>query len=368
MPLFQKQENRIIGVDIGTSSIKLIELQKNTEGTFSLITYGMVERFNHDVKLGEKEDPMLIARTIKLITEKGGFTVKQATAALPTFLVFTSLISLPQMSKDELDSAIRWEAKKIIPLPLEDIVLDYKMVNQIAEKGGLSFGKKKPEHDKEDLKILLTGAGKETVQKYSDIFLHSGLTLTSLETEMFALSRALVGNDPGEIMIVEIGASITDIIVVESGVPFLGRSIETGGHALTRAIMSSLNINEKRAEQLKRDVGITTGENSGAGEVPNLLKETVEPIVHEIRYTIDLYKSHSVTPSPKATGNIEKIILTGGTALMPGLREHIATALDMRVILGDPWVHVKYQDDLKTILAQIGPKFSVVIGLAMRET
>ncbi len=364
------KDAHMIGIDVGTSSVKLVELKKSKEGTYSLVTYGFVEHVEHNIR-GDAKDTAMLAHVIKRITEKAGCSTTLATAALPTYSVFTSLISLPIMSKDELESAIHWEAKKIIPLPLEEITLDYKILNPEIAKGGSASGKKKEEEVKEadTFKVLITGAAKETVQRYTDIFEQCGLTLTSLETEMFAISRSLVGSDPAEVMIVEIGATITDIIVVENGIPFIGRTIETGGAAMTRAIMNSLHINDKRAEQLKRDIGVSGMEQAGegGGGVPDILKGTLEPLIHEIRYTMDQYKSLSVRPSKQATGTIEKIILTGGSSLLPGLAEYLSKALDMRVILGDPWAGVTYPADLKPILNTIGTKFSVAIGLAMRE-
>ena len=102
--------------------------------------------------------------------------------------------------------------------------------------------------------------------------------------------------------------------------------------------------------------------------MPAILKETLEPIVHEIRYTIDLYKNHPVTPTGKGTGSLEKIILTGGAALLPGIVDYLSKELDIRVILGDPWAGVQYPSDLKPVLSSLGPKFSVAIGLALRES
>lgn len=374
MSLFGKKSESVIGVDVGTSSIKLIELEPQANGTAQLVTYGFVEHTARDVRGIGKDEAPSVAQTIKLICEKSQTTSLSATAALPTYVVFTSLISLPPMSKEELDSAIHWEAKKIIPLPLEDIILDYKILSseQKPSNSGLAFLKKEKQEagtiEPQDYKILITGAAKETVQVYTDIFQKSGLSLVSLETEMFALSRALVGNEPGEIMIVEVGAAVTDIIIVQDGVPFLGRSIETGGNALTRAIMNSLHINEKRAEQLKRDIGVTLPGGQDGGGVPAILRETLEPILHEIRYTLNLYKNHSVTPSPSATGVVDKIILTGGSALLPNFAAYLSQALDIRVIIGDPWAHITYPEDLKSLLAGLGPKFSVAIGLALRGT
>lgn len=372
MPLFEKKETSILGIDIGTSSIKVIEVDRTKDG-HRLMTYGFVEDFHRDLRNLGKEDARMTSQAIRSVVERARCRSPRAIAALPTYAVFTSLISLPQLAGDELDSAVHWEAKKIIPLPLDEIVLDYRILNPPKKEGGgftLPFGKIKEGVEEEpQLKILITGAAKETVQKYTEIFSLSGLSLVGLETEMFALSRSIVGTQPGEIMIVEIGSAVTDIIIMENGIPFFGRSLETGGAGITRQIVTSLHINEKRAEQLKRDVGIRTigQEESGNGGVPQIIVSALESIIHEIRYTLDVYKSHAVTPSGKATGIIEKIILTGGTALMPGIAEHIAQALDVRVFVGDPWSFLQYPVDLKPVLQSIGPKFSVAIGLALRE-
>ncbi len=369
MPLFEPKEKNILGVDVGTSSIKIVELVQEKNGTFQLGTYGYIDHLPRVVPHKNPHDVELIIASIIEVCKKAQCRTRRTSAALPTYSVFTSLIALPWMSAEELDSAIRWEAKKIIPLPLEEIVLDYKILNpQKKSAVSLSFGKKDEESVKEkiqeDYRILITGAGKETVQQYTEVFEQSGLTLVSLETEMFALERSLVGEDPGEIMIVEIGAVVTDIIIVEHSVPFLARSLETGGNALTRAIMNSLQINEKRAEQLKRDIGLA-GWEENAG-IPQILKETLEPIIHEIKYTLDVYKNHQLTPSQKATGTVEKIILTGGTALLPHCAEYLSKTLDMRVVIGDPWAHVTYPVELQGVLKGLGPKFSVAIGLALR--
>lgn len=370
MPLFEQKEKNVLGVDIGTSSIKVIELAHDKNGRSSLATYGYIEHIPRALPQQKQNDSDVLAQYVQEVWKKAQCSTRKTAAALPTYSVFTSLIALPWMSKEELDSAIRWEAKKIIPLPLEEIVLDYRILNQ-QKKGSfhVSLGNKKGEGEKEktqeDFRILITGAGKETVQIYTDIFEKSDLSLTSLETETFALARSLVGDDLGEIMIIEMGAVVTDIIIVEQGVPFLARSIETGGNALTRAIMNSLQINEKRAEQLKRDIGLV-GLEEGNGGIPDILKNTLEPIMHEAKYTLELYKNHQITPSQKATGTIEKVILTGGSALMPNCAEYFSKVLDMRVVIGDPWMQVDYPEDLKGVLKGLGPKFSVAIGLALR--
>ena len=357
MPLFGKKTESVIGVDIGSSSIKMIELA-HRDGRAHLVTYGFADPLSRDARGSAKEDIEYLASAIKSIQEKTRFSTKMAVAALPTYSVFTSLISLPFMNKEELQSAVHWEAKKIIPLPLEEIVLDFKILNEPKK------GEKNPEY----LKILLIGAARDTVKRYTEIFAQSGLILTSLETEMFALTRALVGDDPSEVMIVEMGATTTDIILVENGVPFLTRTVEVGGAALTRAITTSLNIDEKRADRYKKDIGIIVDATQQQGVVPQILETALEPLLHEIKYTFGLYKDLTIKPSDTATGVVEKVILTGGTALLPNIDRYLSKALDTRVILGDPWSRAVYPEDLRSELMKIGPRFSVAIGLALRTS
>ncbi len=204
--LFKKQLPSSIGIDIGTSSIKLVELAPLSDGMFQLVTYGFVDNVQRDVRGIGKDDVSDVANTVKLMCQKSGVTTLSAVAALPTYVVFTSLVSLPKLAGEELDSAIHWEAKKIIPLPLEDIILDYKILNAEKPKTSIAMPFLKSaagpagEDAAQDVKVLITGAAKDTVQIYTDIFQKSGLSLVSLETEMFALARSLTGNDPGEVM------------------------------------------------------------------------------------------------------------------------------------------------------------------------
>lgn len=357
MALFGKKSESVIGVDIGSSSIKMIELA-HRDGRAHLVTYGFADPLSRDARGSAKEDVEYLAGLTKTIQDKTTFSTKLAVAALPTYSVFTSLISLPFMSREELQSAVHWEAKKIIPLPLEEIVLDYKILNEPKK------GEKNPEH----LKILLIGASRDTVKRYTDIFAKSDLLLTSLETEMFALTRALVGDDPSEVMIVELGATTTDIILVQNGIPFLSRTVEVGGAALTRAIATSLNIDDKRADRYKKDIGIIVDTSAQQGVVPQILETALEPLVHEIQYTFNLYREMAIKPSDTATGVVEKIVLTGGTALLPNLDRYLSKTLNTRVLLGDPWARVVYPEDLRSELMKIGPRFSVAIGLALRAS
>lgn len=388
--------NSYLGVDIGTASVKIVELE-NYKGQAKLKTYGYADINTNILRAATEKNNQLIADYIKFITKKSRMESRQAIAALPTFSVFTSIISLPPMPKKDLASAIKWEAKKFIPLPIEEMILDWKILNKKdfgndkvnTEKQKISslFGKKedsiepnltKNEEDMVDDKkkvavqdevvgrdavanksyrILLTAAPKNLVSRYLDIFKRTGLNLVSLETEAFALSRALMGNDPSSVMIVDIGSNNTDICVIEEGVPILNRGIDSGGQVITQAIMNSMNVNVDRAEQFKRDFGLNV---AGNRSVPNTIQNALNPIISEIKYVFDLYQR-------QGDARIEKIILAGGSSFLPNLPQYLSQLLQLPVIIGDPWDRIIYPLDLKPVLAEIGPRMAASIGLAMRD-
>src|SRR3989344_2364712 len=233
---FSSSKRSYLGVDIGSTSIKIVELKEVNKAP-ELVTYGLAE-LPIDKAPGDSETNIAdIAATITATCEKAGAKSKQAFAALPTYSVFTSIISLPKMSKSELKSAIHWEAKKVMPLPIEEMILDPQILDEPGPNG--------------TMKVLLTGAPKTMVERYLKIFQRTGLMLLGLETEGFALVRSLVGRDKAPTMVIDLGASSTDILVIDNNIPFLNRSIDVGGLHVTKAISRSLNVSLARAEQFK---------------------------------------------------------------------------------------------------------------------
>jgi type IV pilus assembly protein PilM len=265
MGLFSSNGASYLGVDIGTSSIKLCELSA-FNGRPRLVTYGFTEKSVSS--LGSSniiDDTDEAAQAIRSICLKSNTQSKKAITALPNFSVFTSILNLPAMPKKELASAISWEAKKIIPTPLDEIILDWKIIEELDVAAGNSNAapalnnpqenkalKRIFSKSKKNLRILLTGANKSLVRKYIEVFNKAGLSLLSLETENFALIRSLVGNDKSNIMVIDLGANTSSISIVEKGIPVLSRSLELGGAMITKAISTSLNINLDRAEQFKQ--------------------------------------------------------------------------------------------------------------------
>lgn len=364
MGLF-KSNLSYLGVDIGSAGVKVVEL-KNEGGRPSLVTYGFAEE---KIEIVHNPPQAMMDKTVALLDKvliDSRATTKKTVAALPSFSVFSSIISLPPMKKKELPQAISWEAKKFVPLPLEEMTLDWKLLGSSSDLDKLDKKFKKEDKEKGskerktrngDIKVLIAAAPKKLVMRYISIFKAAGLELLSLETENFALERALVGGSKTPVMIVDIGSITTDISVVEEGIPLLSRSVDSGGSSITAAIIQSLGVYQKRAEQFKRDIGFA----GGSGNLPKLVESSITPIINEIKYCFDLYDSSA------SQAKIEKIILTGGSAFLPNITNYLSNLLGINVLIGDPWQRVIYPVELKSMLANLAPRFSVAVGLAMRE-
>lgn len=344
MGLFKSNKN-YIGVDIGTFSIKVVELSAR-KNSVVLENYGFSEKKVAD-HLERKLDVEYCARTITEICKKSGIITKNAVAALPTFSVFSSVINLANIPAKALDSAVRWEAKKIIPLSLEEMVLDWKKIKNDEKV-----------KDK-NIKVLITAAPRVLVNQYIEIFKKAQISLLSLETETFSLVRSLLGNDKSTVMIVELGATTTDISIAHNSIPMLNRSIDVGGISITKIISKSLKTDLDKAEQFKYDLGINAVASNN-GKMLQAILEIIAPILNEIKYAINLFKI-------KNGLEVEKIILSGGSALLSDLASYLSKELDKTVIIGNPWSRVYYKGEYKSILDEIGPRMSVAVGLAMRE-
>ena len=341
MGFFSSTSTSYVGIDIGTSGIKIVELKKERSRP-KLVSYGFSENISNN-NIDWKNDVKYIAKIINEICGRSGIKSRNVVSALPTFSVFSSIINLPDIPKKDFDSAVHWEAKKVIPLPLEEMSIDWReLKNNSDEKGN---------------RILLIGAPRSLVNKQMEIFKEAKMNLLFLETETFSLVRSIVGNDESSIALVEIGATTSDVSIVDNGIPVFSRSIDTGGETITRAIQNNLNIGLERAEQFKYDLGINSMDSS-SDVIPQTIKDTISPVVNEIRYDIELFEKGYI--------KFEKIILSGGSSLLSGLVDYLSSELDINVIIGNPWARVLCPEEIKPLLNEIGAKMAVSIGLAMR--
>jgi type IV pilus assembly protein PilM len=361
MGLFSKKLDSYLGVDIGAGSIKVVEC-RNDRKRARLSTYGFAEMetgsTNPASNLGSDLDQ--IAATLKEVCTKAKTESKRAVTSLPIAAVFSSVISLPMMPKKELPAAVQWEAKKLVPLPIEEMVLDWKELPS-GQQGKAAAGQQgSSAAGQQSTRVLLTGAPKVLVQQYLTVFKKAGLELKSLETEAFALIRSLVGDDPSCILILDIGFARTSMVIVDRATPMLSRSVDVGGKDFSRAIGELMGTDTAAAEQFKLDLAVMPVSTGG---LPAILPRTLAPVIQEVRYGVNLYLSQEENRGRV----VEKVILAGGSALLPNLTDVLSQELNLRVFVGDPWARVIAPPDLRPALDTIGPRFAVSVGLAMRE-
>ena len=347
---FSKPKN-FLAVDIGTHGIKLVELQKRNKRAH-LFTYAYTDQeLAQNQADGRFVEAGAVADLLKKIVQKAKTMSRQAVASLPASAVFSSIVNIPLFSKkEEKEVFIKREAEKLVPLPLTETVLDWKIV-------AWDNGKEKNEM------ALLTAAPKKLIASYSEIFKIAGLNLLSLDTEANALISALIGKDPAPTLLIDLGATQTDFFLVEKGIPLFFHSIQLGGRGFTDIIKNTLGVTAEEAEQIKRDLP-----NQGLGGkplsgFPAIFEPVISSLVETIKYSFEIYSKQKAN----AAARPEKIILTGGSSLIPFLDSRLSEILNLKVYVGDPWARVIYDQSLKPTLDQIGPRFSIPLGLALKK-
>lgn len=351
---FSKPQN-YLGIDIGSHGVKLVELAKKNKRSH-LFTYAFTDKELFKDGVDGSFEVNEVAELLKKMCQKAKTTSRLVLASLPASAVFSALITIPlgQAKKAEEKAVlIRREAEKLLPLPLAEMVLDWKIIKrEKAVKSGL-----------EGEEVLFTAAPKKLIASYSETFRLAGLTLSSLESEATALISSLIGKDPVPVLLIDIGATQTDFFVVEQGVPIIFHSIKFGGLNFTQIIQQTAGVENKEAEQIKRDLARQTLNGSGLAGFPPIFEKTIPTFAEAIKYSFEIYSQQRGEKGVRP----EKIILTGGSALIPRLDSRLADIFNLKVYLGDPWARVIYDENLKPVLDEIGPRFAVAIGLALKK-
>ncbi len=350
MALFGQSKPSYLGVDFGAGGIKLVELM-NEKGRARLVTYAFVERAPDEAQRSYLDDPAGTADLLKKMLKKAKTTTRKTISALPIASVFSSIISVQKTAKaEDLKEAVNWQAKKLIPLPLEEMTIDWKPITAPTVNPEEKY-----------LQVLLTGAAKTMIKKYVDIFNAAGLELLSLETEALAMIRSLIGRDRSPTLLLDIGTNRTNILIVENGIPFVSRSVARGGIDVTKEMALALGLSAEQAESMKIDAAALSSMYDAG--FPKTFETALAPILSELTYSTNLFLGQKTNQDKR----IDKIILTGGGALLPRLADHVSKAMNLRAHIGDPWARVVYPEALRGVLNQIGPRFGAVIGLAMRD-
>ena len=336
------------GLDIGTHSIKAVQLGgQDTRPVF--IAAGQVLTPAQSGTDSE-QDIFVVAETIKKLHQEAHISTDKAVTSLPESQIFTRVVELPNLTEKEVRSAIQWEAEQYVPIPMSEVRLDWQVLS-----------KPKQSNNSEKVEVLLVAAPKVLIDRYLGILKAAGLTAVALETEITAVVRSLVQTVEGTptTMVISVGASTTDLSIVTANQISFTRSIATGGFALARGVAQELGFELDQATEYTKTYGLDATQLEG--KVMQAIKPIFDVVVNEIRRALAFYASkHPEAP-------VKRIVLTGGTANLPGLVLYLAESLGLEVQLGNPWEGISLPSQVSQRLIQGGTSYTVAVGLALKS-
>jgi len=334
----------MLGIDIGSKSIKIIELAKSG-GSWLLKSSGAVgyngvspDKAQNDQEINS------IAEVLKKIFTQIGASSKDVNLSLPESLVFTRVIRFPLLSEEEVAAAVKWEAEQYIPIPINEAVTQYTILEKNEATSQTS--------------VLLVAAPRAIVEKYVKVIRLAGLTPVSAESELTAVARSL-SPEKGVSMLLDLGSSATGMSIIKDTKVVFTRSIPVAGEAFTRAVSQGLGITSQQAEEYKKTYGMMADQLEG--KVRQALEPVIKLVVDEIKKAIQFYSTEEKGDSPTS------VVITGGASTMPNIVLYLTENLGIETITGEPFAKISLDPDTSKSLAPYASIYATAIGLAMRD-
>jgi type IV pilus assembly protein PilM len=341
------KQKGVVGLDIGSSSIKAVELKNSKQG-FELVSFGLEALAQDTVVDGAIMDAPLVAGAISAIFETQGIKTKNVATAVSGHSVIVKRVNLPMMTEEELYDRVQSEASQHIPFDIADVNLDHQLLESLDSQ----------------MDVLLVAVKKDKILNHTNVLAQAGKNSMIVDIDAFALQNCFEVNydpDPGQtIALLNVGASVMNINIVRGGIPLFTRDVSVGGNQYTDALQKELDLSFEDAERLKK------GENiAGVAEEhkATILRSVTDILVLEIQKTFDFFRATSTGES------IQKIVVAGGSARVPGLmdvlREEFAVPVEemypFRKIVINPGRHNEEQ------IRELAPRLAIAVGLALRS-
>ncbi len=354
---FFKRENECVGLDIGSYSIKAVEFKsKRTaeEEAFEIKKIGYELLPRDAIVDGSIIDPSAVAETIKLIFDENKIANKNIVISISGNSVIIKKISLPVMEKEELAESIIWEAKHNIPYPYEETNVDYVVLRPSHPK------------DEQNIDVLLVAAKKDKVTNYSNVITQAGRKPEAMEVDVFALQNTVEINYPDifwdqTIAVINLGANITNVIIIDKGTPQLFRDLSLGGSIISENLSKDLNIGFEDAEKLLK--GFTVKDIKPEQFQP-ALESNIKNIIEEIGKTFSFYEAGESRDS-----QVELILLCGGFSKSKDLPKYFDERFKLKTEILNPFRNITF-DEKKfdpTFIEEMAAHFGVASGLATRK-
>ena len=351
MALFGKRKG-LVGVDIGSSAVKAVELKPGGKGgdEYQLVNIGTEPLPPEAIVDGAIMDSGAVIDAIQRLFTSQKIKTNEVATSVSGNAVIVKKISLPQMSTEELAESIHWEAEQYIPFDIQDVSLDYEVID-----GGGSGG---------NMDVLLVAVKKDKISDYTSAISQAGRSPLVVDVDVFALQNCYeinYGIDPGRVVaLLNIGASIMNINIVKGATSIFNRDIAVGGNQYTDAIQKELNLSFDQAEALKKGARV---EGAAPENLHPIIQAVSENIALEIQKTFDFFRATS------SEDRIDRIFLSGGTAKIQGLRDLLAERFEAGVEILNPFNSVTYnpRDFDPEFINEMGPSAAIAVGLAARK-
>src|SRR5712692_7082677 len=341
------RQKPLVGLDIGSSSIKAVELKGSNQG-YELVSCGLEPLAQDTVVDGAIMDAPLVAGAITNIFEQQKIKTKSVATAVSGHSVIVKRVTLPAMTEEELYDRIQSEASQHIPFDIADVNLDYQLLESVDTQ----------------MEVLLVAVKKDKILNHTNVLAQAGKAPTVVDIDAFALQNCFEMNydpEPSQtVALLNMGASVMNINIVRGGVPLFTRDVSVGGNQYTDALQKELDLSFEGAERLKKGESIAGVADDHRATI---LRSVSDILILEIQKTFDFFRA-------TASGeNIQRIYLAGGTARVPGLvellREEFAMPVEelypFRKIVPNPSRHSEDQ------IREMGPRLAIAVGLALRS-
>jgi len=343
----------VVGLDIGSSAVKAVELKAVGKG-YKVVAFAIESVPPDSIVDGAIIDGAAVADAIRRVFENKAFKTKEVAASLSGNAVIVKKINLPVMSEAELAESIYWEAEQYIPFDIQDVNLDYQILN--AGTGPEATG---------TMDVLLVAAKKEKIADYTGVISQAGRLPVIVDVDAFALQNAYevnYGLEPDAVVVLlNAGASAININIITGDQSVFTRDISMGGNSYTEAVQKELNLPFESAEQIKRGLPV---EGVTFEEVQPVLHAMTENVLLEIQKTFDFFKATA------ASDRIDRIVVSGGASRVDGFTASLQERFSTAVEVFDPFKTISF-DPAKLGITDpegLSATAAVAVGLALRKT
>lgn len=347
------QGKNLIGLDIGSSSIKIAEIRDTKKG-YHLENFGIVSLPPEVIVDGAIMNSSAVEDAIRELIHSKKIKTKNVCTSVSGHAVIIRKIKVPAASPEELAQSIQWDAAQYVPFDINEVNLSYEIMNTADEEG--------------NMEVLMVAAKKDLINDYVAVIKEAGLIPVIMDVDSFALCNMFEINYPikeGEIVaLVNVGASVINISVLRGDMVMFTRDVSAGGNQITEEIQRQLGVSFEEAEMLK--IG-----GSGSGDTEEVMRQEVQDVIRNISESLstEIQRSLDFFTATSAEDNISKIWFGGGTSKISGLKEIIEERTSIPCEAVNPFAAVSYDEKNFDIglLEQMAPQAGVAIGLAIRR-